>query len=138
MSAYVRLIDFGICRPVNESTDKSIDSPTGYFLEADRLIFTQKVDKIRMTKGLVFGISYQIESPQTTFLSRVLHPTLVNFATGKPYKETIEKKYISSSGLHFDYYRLEHNWEMIAGKWTFQIEQSCRILLEKSFDLHDD
>ena len=137
MSGYVRLIDFGVCKPVNESIDKSTSSPTGYFLEADRLIFTQEVDKIKIAKGLIFGISYQLKSSQTAFLSRVVHPALVNFATGKLYKETIEKKYISSNGLHFDYYRLEHTWEMIAGTWTFQIEQSGRILLEKSFDLYD-
>jgi hypothetical protein len=130
MIGHVRLIDFGVSKPVNESIDESMGSPTGYFLEADRLIFIQEVDKIKITKGLVFGISYQIESSQAAFLSRVIHPTLVNFATGKPYKETIEKKYMSSDGLHFDYYRLEHTWEMVAGRWTFQIEQSGRVLLE--------
>jgi hypothetical protein len=137
MSSYARLIDYGICKPVNESINKTSDSPTGYFLEADKLIFVQKVDRVKIRKGVAFGISYHIESGQDTFLSRIVHPTLVNSTMGKPYKETIEEKYISSNGLNFDYYQLEYTWEMIAGRWTFQIEQSGKILLEKVFDLYN-
>lgn len=136
MSAQARLVDYGICKPWNESIDKTSNSPTGYFLEADKLIFTEKIDKLRIRKGLVFGVAYQLESSQDSFLSRVLHPVLVNSVTGKPFRETTEQKYLSTNGPNFDYYRLEHSWEMVAGQWTFQIEQTGTVLLEKSFELY--
>jgi hypothetical protein len=136
MRAKARLIDYGICQPLNESIYKTSDSPTGYFLEADKLIFTERTDKLRIRKGLVFGISYHLENSQDAFLSRILHPTLVKSATDKPFRVTTEEKCQSTDGLNFDYYRLEHSWEMVAGQWTFQIEQSSNVLIEKSFELY--
>lgn len=137
MSTYRQLTDYGICNPVYESIEETSNSPTGYLFEADKLIFTEKADKLKISRGLVFGISYHLESDQDAFLSRIVHPILVNPITGKRYKETTEEKYVSSIGLNFDYYRLENSWEMIAGKWTFQVEQFGKVLLVKSFDLYD-
>lgn len=137
MSAHAQLIDYGICRPINESAEMTSNSITGYFLEAAKLIFIEETSSLKIKKGLVFGISYKLESNQDAFISRIIHPTLVNPAIGDSCRETTEEKYISSNGLNFDYYRLEHVWEMIAGKWTFQVEQSDKLLLEKSFDLYN-
>ncbi|WP_177236814.1 DUF3859 domain-containing protein [Spirosoma endophyticum] len=120
-----------------ESVSSAPLSPTGYHFGAEDLIFMEKVDRVKLKRGLVFGISYQVEGPQNAFLCRILHPILINPTTGKAYKETIEEKYSSADGGNFDYYRIEHAWEMISGKWIFQIEQFGRILLEKSFELYD-
>ena len=137
MGSNACLINYGICRPIIESISNSQLSPTGYYFGADHLIFSEKVDRIKLKRGLVFGISYKLESPQDAFLCRILHPILINSTTGKACKETIEEKYSSANGLNFDYYRIEHAWEMIGGKWIFQIEQSGKILLEKSFELYN-
>ncbi|MVM34566.1 DUF3859 domain-containing protein [Spirosoma sp. HMF4905] len=137
MGAHARLINYGICKPIMESVNESPVSPTGYYFGADDLIFIEKVDRVKLRKGLVFGIAYSLESSQDAFLCRVIHPTLVNPGEEKAYKETIEEKYNSANGLNFDYYRIEHAWEMIDGKWVFQLEQSGKVLLEKSFELYN-
>ncbi|MFD2570195.1 DUF3859 domain-containing protein [Spirosoma soli] len=119
-----------------ESISNSRLSPTGYYFGADALAFIEKVDKMKLKRGLVFGIAYRLAGNHDAFLCRIVHPVLVNPTTGKAYKETIEEKYSAANGLNFDYYRIEHAWEMVDGKWVFQIEQSGNILLEKSFELH--
>lgn len=136
MGSSAHLINYGICRPTMESVDNSRLSPTGYYFGADDLIFSEKVDRVKLKRGLVFGIAYSLKSDQDAFLCRIIHHILVNPTTGKAYKETIEEKYSSTNGLNFDYYRTEHSWEMIAGKWVFQIDQSGKVLLEKSFELY--
>ena len=137
MGSYARLINHGICKPTRESVSESSLSLTGYYFGADDLIFLEKVDRMRLKRGLVFGITYSLESSQGSFLCRVIHPMLVNPTTKEAYKETIEEKYTSGDRLNFDYYRIEHAWEMRAGKWVFQIEQSGKVLLKKLFELYD-
>lgn len=135
MAVYARLISYGICRPAAESVNESSLSPTGYYFGAEDLIFIEQADRLNLKKGLVFGIAYSLKSSDDSFLCRILHPPLVNPATGKVCEETIEQKYSSADGLNFDYYRMEHTWEMMAGKWVFQIEQAGKVLLDKSFEL---
>lgn len=137
MGSYARLINYGICRPIGESVREFPLSPTGYYFGADNLLFVEKVDRVTLKRGLVFGIAYSLENCKGIFLCRIIHPVLVNPITREAYKETIERKYSSTDELNFDYYRIEHAWEMIAGTWVFQIEQAGKVLLEKSFELHD-
>lgn len=133
----MRLINYRICRLSIESVSKSPLSPTGYYLEAEGLIFVEKVDRIKFKKGLVFGMTFSLENCQGSFLCRIIHPVLVNLTTREAYKETIEKKYSSSDRLNFNYYRMEQAWEMMAGMWVVQFEQSGKVLLQKSFELRD-
>ncbi len=137
MGSWARLISYGICKPTMESVHEARISPTGYYFGADGLIFIEEVDRMKLKKGLAFGIAYNLESIQDAFLCRIIHPILVNPATRKAYRETIEKKYSTANGLNFDYYRIEHAWEMVAGKWVFRIEYLGETILEKSFELYD-
>lgn len=136
----VKRIDYGICQAINESFTQDRSSPTGYLLNADNLRFIERSDKLKIRKGLVFGISYQVETSladySEVFLCRIRHPQLVNSATGKAYKETVEEKHTSRDNINFDYYRFEYDFELVAGKWSFQIEQSGKILLRQNFELY--
>ena len=92
-----------------------------------------------MQKCVAFGVRYYLEGDKlswlASFYAKIIHPVLVNPRTGEALNETIEEKSAFLNQENFDYYHLEHDWEMQPGTWTFQVIQHEIILLEKSFRL---
>jgi hypothetical protein len=135
-----RLLEFGVCQVEEEEKERNEESPTGYFLRPNSITFTETADdEIRIREGVAFGIKYYLEADNLSwpanFYSKIIYPLLVNPLTVQAYSETIEEKCNFYNQEHFDYYRLEYQWEMQPGEWIFQVIQQEVVLVEKIFKL---
>ena len=134
------LTGFGICEVTSEASEPGQDSLTGYFLASDTISFLLRTDTIQLQKGLRFGIEYSLKGIEDenaeVFDVRISYPLLTNPTTGESEVEVIETKAGCIDESNFDYFHFEHGWEMQPGKWSFQVIQSGRLLMEKEFRLY--
>jgi len=140
MVTRIDLINFGLCQVTNELPTASSDSPTGYFLHGDSIIFTNESDTFRIEQGITFGIHYLLEGIEEenaeTFEVTIVHPVLTHPDTAIPYTTVTETKYSCIGETCFDYFKCNFTWETKPGTWVFQVAQSNRLLLEKAFTIY--
>jgi Domain of unknown function (DUF3859) len=136
----VQLIDFGICEMLEADRELSEGSLSGYFLRSDGIIFKERTDIIPAEKNLEFGISYFVEGfdNQDTedwawFTCKLIHPKMTNPQTSESTQETTDFKSGYLNTRRFDSFLFEFDWEMVKGKWIFQVLEGRRLLLEKQF-----
>ena len=136
----VILINYGIIESDSDEPNLSEGSLTGYFLRCDQIYFIEETNIIPAEKGIEFGISYWIEGfskersqDLCQFTGKIIHPEMVNPVTLETSKEIIDFKSFYLNHINFDYFRFEYDWEIRKGKWTFQVLEGKRILLEKEF-----
>ena len=135
----VVLTGFGLCQVTNEAPEPRSDSLKGYFLLSDTISFVEQTDTVQLSTGTHFGIEYLLkgieEENAEVFEVRIVHPLLVNPTTDMVSTESTEIKAGCIDESNFDYYYLEYEWELKPGKWLFQVIQSGKLLLEKTFNL---
>lgn len=135
----IELTDFGKILAINEKQTQTNNSLTGYFLHSESIEFINHLDVIKGAIGLTFGIEYFLngeddqECQDAHFISRILHPIITNPSTNISISETVERKYNYLNQINFDYFVFEFDWEVMPGKWTFQIIEEESVILEKSF-----
>ncbi|MCP3930555.1 MAG: DUF3859 domain-containing protein [Bacteroidetes bacterium] len=97
----------------------------------------QQTEIIPLKIGTRFGARYLIEGQpkgrRIQLQHAGIHPELSNPSTGKTftnYKYSISAKIgeINTIGYTFD-----HDWELVPGKWTFQVFYQNKVVLEKQF-----
>jgi hypothetical protein len=136
----IHLLDFGQLETDKEEHEESPSSPLGYFLRPTQITFINRTDRLQATKGLKFGIEYFIEGfdnneDEVEFYCKISHPTMVNPITKAEQKEVYEKKTDYTNQHNFDYYRLEFDWEVVGGIWTFEIMEEGKVLVKKEFKI---
>ena len=134
------ILNFGLLTTDEEEKETSESSPSGYFLRPETIQFTETSDKIKGAKGVKFGIEYFIkgftdEKDDVTFYSRISHPTMINPVTSEKLQYVKERKTNWLNESNFDYYNFEFDWELVTGKWTFEILEGDRTLLTKEFEV---
>lgn len=136
----IKILNFGLLTTDEEEKETSESSPSGYFLRPETIQFTKTSDKIKGAKGVKFGIEYFIkgftdEKDDVTFYSRISHPTMINPVTSEKLQYVKERKTNWLNESNFDYYNFEFDWELVTGKWTFEILEGDRTLLTKEFEV---
>jgi Domain of unknown function (DUF3859) len=136
----VTLIDFGIAELDSAEKEPSEGSLTGYILRSDYIRFQERTEIIPAVLGVEFGIFYLVElfdqddpDPVAEFISRIIHPQMVNPETKEATTEITDFKYCYLNKGNFDTYRFEFDWEIVKGEWIFQVLEGRRLLLEKQF-----
>ena len=137
----VKLIDYGLFKksPKVNFIEKNYKSPTGYFIRTDDIILLKKASEIKIDIGKVIGIKYYLEcsldNEFVNFQCKIIHPKLINPKNGISFTETIENKYDYANRINFDFYEFEEEWELVSGRWKFQIFENNKLLLNKEFYL---
>lgn len=136
----IEIINFGILTSDQEEKELSKASPAGYFLRPQQINFVNQTNKIEARKGLKFGIEYFIkgftdDKDDAIFYCKISHPTMKNPETKEELNEVTERKINYVNERNFDYYHLESDWEIVKGKWTFEIIEDNKTLLKTEFDI---
>lgn len=137
----VVLVNFGKLTTDVEEQEFNSNSPTGYFLHPSKVEFIERMSTLKGHLGLKFGIEYMLKGVEpdrnypVTFCSKILHPELINPETNERFSKTIEAKSDYLNETNFDYLFFEFEWEVKKGIYIFQIIESERVLLEKSFEI---
>jgi hypothetical protein len=132
-----KLVDYGTyrCRMYLPVTDKT--SPTGYVLPlgAERLM--KQKDAIEAGRGTVFGCRFYLPPACTNDLRFIYSfPTITNPATGREVNR-VEYKIPKppQNGFMRMLYTFAEDYEITAGKWSFQVFSRDRLVLEKDFQV---
>jgi len=134
-----RLTAYGV---FEEKSDIQISAPltvAGYTKRSASEKLVKETDVIEARIGTEFGIDYVLDgkpvgTPVKLFI-RLQRPAITNPGTGKT--TTVDENLTTAvttirqhNGFAFD-----HEWEIVPGKWTFQIFHDSKLLLERSFDV---
>lgn len=60
---------------------------------------------------------------------------MINPVTSEKLQYVKERKTNWLNESNFDYYNFEFDWELVTGKWTFEILEGDRTLLTKEFEV---
>jgi len=136
------LLRFGSLTTSREHKEDNKRSLSGCFLYPSKIHFLDDKGVLKGEIGLKFGIEYFIggydhltDKNEAAFRCRIRHPELSNPITNEKSSETIEEKLNLLNKANFDYFSIEHGWELKLGTWTFQILEEGHLLLEKHFEI---
>lgn len=132
----IDIIDYGLY-----TTEDLFQSEEKTYWDFDSLSLFREADQIPAVLGLRFGLRYIIKgSPSDNPISitcKVLLPGLTNPKTGEKIfvDEWSSTKKIGT--LTYDGYMFEREWELVPGKWTFQLYHGNVKLAEKEFNVQE-
>ena len=138
----VEIIDYGIMSAKVAKTikDQTLVQGAHHSMLAGK--FKKRTTEIPAQKGLKFGITYLIKGypigskVKVDFTVLYPQPGLTNPATGKTDNQSMLQLVKKIGRITATGYVFNQKWEMVPGKWTFQIWIEGRLLAEKNFNVY--
>jgi hypothetical protein len=134
-----RIIEYGIYQGAPEKTIKSSEAGTGDVELGGSIKLVKKTEKVPAVLGTKFGLKFYlpVELRRNGIILKYvfLVPGLKDPRTGK-IQERIEVpgKYDGGAdGIAYVFYDFTDQWELVPGKWTFQVFHDDEKLIEKTF-----
>ncbi len=128
-----KIVDFGLYS--YSAMPPASESGGGARVKSERLIKTTGL--IDAKKGLTFGfrfLLYGAPSGETVTLQfKGATPMMINPDTGHKTDRGQWEFVTAIEGIAFVGYTFDHSWEMVPGKWTFQVLSEGRPIATKSF-----
>src|ERR1039458_3973761 len=140
-SIQVHVETFGIFSVKKAQPFAAPDRPTGYQNDIEHPFLIHKTDRIPLQKGLFFGVSVICKaqtSNQSVKLRRIIRfppPGIKNPKTGKKFlfeEETMEFEIGKNIAV---LYAFDHDYELLPGKWKFEVWDNNSILAEKTLEI---
>jgi hypothetical protein len=137
----IELLEFGVFKKSSEGNflEDDEDCPVGYYIRTKDIELVKQTETIYAMIGTVFGIKYKLNSKfkgaTAYFDCTIIHPELIKPGSNKGFTETSEFKFNSVDDVNFDFFEFENSWELKAGKWSFQIIEDEKLLLNKEFTI---
>ncbi|MGH8046656.1 MAG: DUF3859 domain-containing protein [Chthoniobacterales bacterium] len=134
-----RLTAYGTFEEKSADNVRSPLTAAGYTIRNsdEKLLKTTAVIEAKV--GTSFGIDYILYGRpvgrQLNLFIRLRRPAITNPATGETttVDENVTPAWISLQ--KHDGFRFEYPWELVPGKWTFQVFHDSKLLLEKEFEV---
>ena len=137
----ISITDYGIYKADVMYTQEQEGVATGKFHKFTHPELIEKTERIPAVLGTEFGVRYIIKgSPKgesTHVVEKWIHPELKNPRTKKAFGTS---EYVASSEtgkVLYSAYKFEKSWELVPGKWTFQIYYDGKKLLEHTFNVYE-
>ena len=112
------------------------DSPTGYLLELKDLKFARESKVVPAELGSTFGIIYYLPNTYTNANARAVYsfPPIKNPDTGKVFTCFERERPLGPQpGLYQMVYTFAEDYELVEGKWTFQLFLKDKLVVERRF-----
>jgi hypothetical protein len=136
-----RIIEYGIYKGAPEKTIKGSEAGTGDVELGGSIRLVKKTEKVPASLGTKFGIKFylpvELRKNEVVLKYVFLVPGLKDPLTGK-IQERIEVpgKYDGGAdGIALMFYDFTDKWELVPGKWTFQVFYGDEKLIEKTFTI---
>lgn len=135
----VEITKYGLVKVEVLRREPSPGTTTGQ-LRITKTTLARTTDRVPARKGVSFGYYYRVlGSPagaRVTLTFKTLTPGLRRPGERDVRRESI---YMRPKAIGLEYgasYTLEEDWEVVPGRWTFQVLYEGRLLAEKSFTLY--
>ncbi|WP_455212401.1 DUF3859 domain-containing protein [Kaarinaea lacus] len=139
------IVEFGYYRPIGKlERERNYNTATGYVRTGTDVQLVEQTADIPMALGRLFGFKFRIrgfprDEVAVNLDLAVTHPEIVRpngtRVTGYRYPVTLDVnggKIETQTGYQFD-----KEYEMVAGKWTFQYWRDDSLVLEQTFNVYD-
>lgn len=129
----------GIFSEKHRGVQTAPDTAAGFIYTASQPKLVRATDEVVAKRGTSFGIMYTINGEPTNatvpLVVRVHHPRMYNPETKETTRVGEYRTKAAIGGPNYDAYTFAHDWEMVPGKWTFEVSHAGRVLLTKSFNV---
>ena len=135
----IDLIEYGIYEYSSYERTKDDKSPSGYLRRIKGVSFVEKTEIINARIGKRFGIQFIIQGePEGEEVDVEIVITLPPEGIKNPEKlEPIYKiqriKKVKIGNINLKGYGFDNEYEIVPGKWVFQISYNNEVLLKKEF-----
>jgi hypothetical protein len=132
----VRIVDFGIYKGTIVGVKENPDAPMGSTLQTDNLKLIEMTTTVRMEKNVEFGIRYALDEAevgQVEIVRKVIHPGFYDPHTKRSSTEYVSKKTLKAGETYYQGYKLEEDFEMVPGAWSFQLWYQNTLIARKDF-----
>ena len=127
---------YGICETDELYQQRMPNSPSGHQIISDRFRLIAKTDTIPGELQQQFGVEYILESNATGHVpvEQVwIFPRTLRDENGRSFDEV---RFITEKPLNektYTTYMMEKDFEIVTGKWTFQMWYGGKKIYERSF-----
>lgn len=132
------IINYGVISSKATKINNDFDekSVTGNTVIQNGLRIIEKTDTVEGKIGLIFGVNFVINNPETKMIpvKRVWTlPKETTMLNGKSIKSITRNDFIKTNISEWMYYTIENESEIIKGKWTIQYFYKNKEILKKDF-----
>jgi hypothetical protein len=134
-----RLTAYGIFEEKRAANVSAPLTSAGYATRVAEGKLLKQTDVIEAKLGTTFGIDYVLDGKPVggtvKLFIRLRRPAITNPDTGETttIDENVTPAWISMR--KHDGFSFDHAWELVPGKWTFQVFHASKLLLEKTFEV---
>jgi len=130
----------GILKFVTSSLVESRGIPGGKEKKGLVIEITQETDRIPANRGVTFGFQYEVDSKvaieSVSLDIRLKPPPLIDPSSGRAVSEINYHRIARTNRSNFTGYGLDYDWELVPGRWVFQILYKGDILAEQAFEVY--
>jgi hypothetical protein len=135
-----KILNYGILTATNVETVKAKDTASGTRAIQKDLEFEEHTTLIPATIGKSFGIKYVIDGKpdgmQINIKVKGIHPPIRNPERDKALTSSEYTLKRTIGNILWLTYTFKKEWELVPGKYTFQIHYKEQKLLEKTFTVY--
>jgi len=140
-TTYIRIVDYGIYTGDIHERLTCHESPTGWVGIQRNAKLLSKSDVVPAVLGIRFGFRYEIkghelEGGRVVILTKFKYPGLTDRKTGKVFHETELVQHGKVGHSSYVGYVFEKEWELVPGKWSFEIHRDGNKVAERSFTVY--
>ena len=134
----VKITEYGIYELNLVGAVENSDAPKSTVLQSDTFRLVEKATTVKIAKGLSFGISYILDEPGSgsiEIVRKIVHPQYYDPYSKRNLTEYVSKRTLKPGELDHQAYQLTEDFEMVAGKWSFQLWYAGQLLAQQTFYL---
>jgi hypothetical protein len=139
----VRLVDFGIIRPMGALVHHSDSSTAAGFTSTGpgNSVFEQRTTEVPATQGIAFGIRYRIKNippGQTVDVEEIIRHPPITKPDGTVVSEERTKDQVTNDTGTIDqkfFYRLGQPYEVVPGDWSLAVTVNGVTAIDQHFTL---
>jgi hypothetical protein len=139
------ITEYGYYQQVGElERERNFNTATGYVRTGTDVQLVEQTAEIPMALGRLFGFKFRIrgfprDEVTVNLDLAVTHPEIVrpNGTRVSGYRYPVTMDVIGGKIEKQTGYKFDRDYEMVAGKWTFQYWRGETLLLEQTFDVYD-
>jgi hypothetical protein len=139
----VRLVDYGIIRPVGPFTHRSDPTAAAGFTShgTGGSAFEERTTVVPATLESAFGIRYRIEGirpKQTVIIEEIIRHPPITKPDGTVVTEERTKDRVTSDSGYIDqkfFYRLGQSYEVVTGDWSLAVAVNGATAIDQHFTL---
>jgi hypothetical protein len=139
----VRLVEYGIIRPVGPFTQHSDPSAAAGFTSSGpgNSVFEQRTTRVPAKQGIAFGLRYRIENiaqGQAVVVEEIIKHPPITKPDGTVVTEERTKDTVTPGVGYIDqkfFYRLGQPYEVVSGDWSLAVAVNGSTAIDQHFTL---